>query len=258
MEFNNWPLSNHKITTNLKLLNKASSKFITINFIFFYGDIIIINPVKVLDKSLIIIMAKWHGFGRCKTRLAKDIGKTNASNVQSMMINHTISVVKSLQKNKLIDVSIAISGLGRKKCRRWSKELGIKKFDLQGNGCLGEKMKRQIVINKKFCTQNKIKNIIFIGTDLPDLCHLDLLNTISELKQNDLILGPSNDGGYWLIGLSEKIISKNLHLPFINIKWSKENVLQNTIDNFTFTKLKYKFLDKKIDIDKMIDIEKRN
>jgi hypothetical protein len=202
-------------------------------------------------------MAKWHGFGRCKTRLAKDIGKINSAKVQSVMTNHTISVAKSLQKIKLIDISIAISGLGKKNCRRWSKELGIRKFNLQGKGCLGEKMKRQIIINKRFCTQNKIKNIIFIGTDLPDLCHLDLLNTINELKQNDLILGPSNDGGYWLIGLSEKIISKHLNLPFINIKWGEKDVLQNTLDNFVSTKLKYKFLDKKIDIDTIFDIENR-
>ena len=202
-------------------------------------------------------MAKWHGFGRCKTRLSKDIGKSNSVNVQSVMTNHTISVAKSLQKIKLIDISIAISGLGEKNCRRWSKKLGIKKFNLQGRGCLGEKMKRQIIFNKKFCNQNKIKNVIFIGTDLPDLCQLDLVNTIRELKQNDLILGPSNDGGYWLIGLSEKIISKHLHLPFINIRWSKEDVLQNTIDNFASIKLKYKFLEKKIDIDTITDIENR-
>ena len=210
-----------------------------------------------MDKTLLIIMAKWHGYGRCKTRLARDIGKKNSAKIQSAMTSHTISVAKYLQKNKLIDISIAISGLGKKNCRRWSKELGIKKFNFQGKGCLGEKMKRQIIFNKKFCSQNKIKNIIFIGTDLPDLCHLDLINTVRELKQNDLILGPSNDGGYWLIGLSEKIISKHLHLPFINIKWSKENVLQNTIDNFAPLKLKYKTLDKKIDIDTIIDIENR-
>ena len=202
-------------------------------------------------------MAKWHAFGRCKTRLSKDIGKSNSAKVQCVMTKHTISVAKSLQKTKLIDISIAISGLGGKNCKKWSKELGIKKFNLQGKGCLGEKMKRQIIINKKFCTQNKIKNIIFIGTDLPDLCHQDLLHTIKELKQNDLILGPSNDGGYWLIGLSEKIMSTHLYLPFINIKWGRESVLQNTIGNFATKKLKYKFLDKKIDIDTIIDIENR-
>ena len=202
-------------------------------------------------------MAKWHGFGRCKTRLSKDIGKSNSAKVQSVMTKHTISVAKSLQETKLFDISIAISGLGQKNCRRWSKELGIEKFNLQGKGCLGEKMKRQIIINKRFCTQHKIKNIIFIGTDLPDLCHQDLLKTLRELKHNDLILGPSNDGGYWLIGLSEKIMSSQIYLPFINIKWGTENVLQNTIDNFATTKLRHKFLDKKIDIDKIIDIENR-
>jgi len=255
LEFNNWPLGNHKITTNLKLLNKVPYKFI--RKILFYRHIIILNRNKFLDKALLIIMAKWHAFGRCKTRLSKDIGKSNSAKVQSVMTKHTISVTKFLQENKLIDISMAISGLGAGNCRRWSRELGIKKFNLQGKGCLGEKMKRQIIINKKFCTQNKIKNVIFIGTDLPDLCHLDLINTLGELKQNDLILGPSNDGGYWLIGLSAKIISKNLYLPFINISWGKENVLQNTIDNFASTKLKYKFLDKKIDIDTINDIENR-
>ena len=202
-------------------------------------------------------MAKWHGFGRCKTRLSKDIGKSNSAKIQSVITKHTISVAKSLQKTKLIDISIAISGLGEKNCRRWSKQLGIKRFNLQGKGCLGEKMKRQIIINKKFCTQNKIKNIIFIGTDLPDLCHQDLLNTQRKLQHNDLILGPSNDGGYWLIGLSEKIISSHLYLPFIDIKWGTENVLQKTIDNFASIKLKYEFLDKKIDIDTIFDIENR-
>jgi hypothetical protein len=202
-------------------------------------------------------MAKWHGFGRCKTRLSKDIGKGNSAKVQSVMTNHTTSVAKYLQKTKLFDISIAISGLGKKNCRRWSKELGIKKFNLQGKGCLGEKMKRQIIINKKFCIQQKIKNIVFIGTDLPDLCHQDLLNTLNYLQHNDLILGPSNDGGYWLIGLSNKIILRHLNLPFINIEWGSENVLKTTVDNFTSAKLKCKFLDKKIDIDTIIDIENR-
>ena len=50
-------------------------------------------------------------------------------------------------------------------------------------------------------------------------------------------------------------MSSNINLPFINIKWGTENVLQNTIDNFASTKLKYKFLDLKIDLDTIVDIE---
>ena len=202
-------------------------------------------------------MVKWHGYGRCKTRLSKDIGKMNSLIIQRKMTEHTVSVAKSLEKKGLIDISLAISGVGFKKGRRWSKQLGIKNFNLQGNGCLGEKMKRQLSINKKFCFYNKIKNIIIIGTDLPDLCHLDLLNAIIKIKTNDLILGPSNDGGYWLIAFSERLLARNLYLPFIDIQWGKENVLAKTIKNFSSMTLKYDYLQKKIDIDTIKDIEKR-
>ena len=203
-------------------------------------------------------MVKWHGYGRCKTRLSKDIGKINSANIQKKMTDHTVSVAKFLEEKGLIDISLAIFGVGFKKSKRWSNELGIKKFNLQGSGCLGEKMKRQILINQKLSFDKNIKNIIIIGTDLPDLCHIDLLDTITKLKVNDLILGPSNDGGYWLIAFSERLLSKNLYLPFINIKWSGEDVLQETINNFSSIKLKYEFLKRKTDIDTIIDIEKRD
>ena len=201
-------------------------------------------------------MAKWHAYGRCKNRLSKDIGKINSAKVQRKMTGHTVSVAKYLEKKGLIDISLAISGLGFNNSKRWSNELGIKNFNLQGRGCLGEKMRRQILINKKIGLE-KTKNIIFIGTDLPDLCHMDLLNTLTKLKKNDLILGPSNDGGYWLIAFSKRLLSTDLYFPFINIKWSSEDVLQKTMENSISMDLSHDFLHKKIDIDTIIDIEKR-
>jgi len=81
------------------------------------------------------------------------------------------------------------------------------------------------------------------------------LNALKEFQQSDLILGPSNDGGYWLIGLSEKIISQHLNLFFTNIKWGTKNVLQNTIDNFAYTKLKYN-TSEMIELDPIIVLSK--
>ena len=201
-------------------------------------------------------MAKWHAYGRCKTRLSRDIGKLSSAKVQRKMTEHTVSVAKFIEKKGLIDISLAISGLGFKKSKRWSNELGIRNFNLQGKGCLGEKMRRQILINKKF-NLTKTRNIIVIGTDLPDFCHMDILNTLTKLKKNDLILGPSNDGGYWLIAFSERLLSTDLYLPFINIKWSSKDVLKQTINNFTSIGLNHDFLHRKIDIDTILDIEKR-
>ena len=220
-------------------------------------NLIIKKIVKfLLDKALLIVMAKWHAYSRCKTRLSKDIGKICSANVQRKMTEHTVKVAKSIENKGLIDVSLAISGLGMKKSKRWSNELGIRNFNLQGKGCLGEKMRRQILKNKKL-NLTKTRNIILIGTDLPDFCHMDLICTLSKLKKNDLILGPSNDGGYWLIAFSEKLLSTDLYLPFINIKWSSKDVLKQTINNFTSINLKYDFLQNKIDIDTVYDIEKR-
>ncbi len=202
-------------------------------------------------------MMKWHGYGRCKSRLSKAIGKTNAANIQKTMTEHTVLVAKSLAEKGLIDISLAISGIGFNKSRRWSNQLGIKNFNLQGRGSLGEKMKRQILIHKKSNFKTQIKNTIIIGTDLPSLCHVDLLSTINKLKENDLIIGPANDGGYWLIAFSERLLIKNLYIPFINIKWSQEDVLKRTINNFSSTALKYDFLKRKTDIDTIWDIENR-
>ena len=202
-------------------------------------------------------MAKWPRFGSCKTRLSKDIGKNNALRIQNKMLNHTLSVSSYLKEQELAEISLAITGIGLNSSKRWCKDIGINKLYFQGKGCLGEKMKRQIFKSRRNLRNYQKKNIIFIGTDLPNLCHMDIVQTISKLEKKDIILGPSNDGGYWLIAFSHRIISKNNYLPFINIQWSSKNVLKKTIDNLSQQKIKIDFLNTKIDIDTLHDIDKR-
>ena len=202
-------------------------------------------------------MAKWPRFGSCKTRLSKDIGKRNALRIQNKMLKHTISVSNYLKEQKLAEICIAITGIGLNSSKRWCKDLGINHFYLQGKGCLGEKMKRQIFKSQRNSENYPKKNIIFIGTDLPNLSHMDIVKTISKLKKKDVILGPSNDGGYWLIAFSHRFISNNNYLPFINIQWSSNDVLKKTIDNLSQQKIKIDFLNTKIDIDTLHDIDQR-
>jgi len=202
-------------------------------------------------------MTKWPRFGSCKTRLSKDIGKNNALRIQNQMLNHTLSVSNYLKEQEIAEISIAINGIGLNSSKRWCKDIGIDNFYFQGNGCLGEKMKRQIFKSRRNSRNNRKKNIIFIGTDLPNLSHIDIVNTISKLEKKDVILGPSNDGGYWLIAFSERFISENNYLPFINIKWSENDVLKRTINNLSQQKVKFDFLNTKIDIDTINDIDQR-
>ena len=203
-------------------------------------------------------MAKWPAYGRGKSRLFKDIGKNYALNIQKHMLLHTVSVSKFLEKKGHLDVSLATTGIGFTSSNRWCKELGLNHFSLQGKGNLGERMRRQVLINSKFFLDNKKRDFLIIGTDLPDLCHLDLYEAISKIRKNDFIFGPSEDGGYWLIGMSKEVASKKIICPFINIKWSRKDVLQKTLDNLSTEKLKIDFLSCKVDIDSVKDLEKRN
>ena len=203
-------------------------------------------------------MTKWPRYGHCKTRLSKDVGKKNALLIQIMMLQHTISVAKSLFEKNILDISLAISGIGFNSSKRWCQQLGLKDFYLQGKGSLGERMRRQILKHQKYSLLNKDRPLIFIGTDLPNLCHIDILETISRLKSSEVVIGPSSDGGYWLIAFSAKILSNNLFHPFIDIKWSTSNVLQKTIDNLNKINLKVDYLNNKIDVDNIHDLVKVN
>ena len=201
-------------------------------------------------------MTKWPRYGHCKTRLSKDVGEKNASLIQIMMLQHTISVAKSLFEKNILDISLAISGIGFNSSKRWCQQMGLKDFYLQGKGSLGERMKRQILKHQKHSFLNKDRPLIFIGTDLPNLCHLELIETISRLKSSEVVIGPSSDGGYWLIAFSATILSNNLFHPFIDIEWSTSNVLQKTIDNLNKINLKVDYLNNKIDVDNIYDLVK--
>ena len=201
-------------------------------------------------------MTKWPRYGHCKTRLSKDIGKKNALLIQIMMLQHTISVAKTLFEKNILDISLAISGIGFNSSKRWCQQLGLKDFNLQGKGSLGERMRRQILKHQKHSFLNKDRPLIFIGTDLPNLCHIELLETISRLKSSEVVIGPSSDGGYWLIAFSATILSNNLFYPFIDIEWSTSNVLQKTIDNLNKINLKIDYLNHKIDVDNIHDLVK--
>jgi len=201
-------------------------------------------------------MTKWPRHGYCKTRLAKDVGKKNALFIQKMMLRHTISVAKSLFEKNILDISLAISGIGPNSSKRWCKKLGIKDFNLQGKGSLGERMRRQILRHQKKFFLNEDRPLIFIGTDLPNLCHIELLETIKRLKTSEVVIGPSNDGGYWLIAFSSKMLSNNSFHPFIDIQWSTSNVLQKTIINLKKENIRIDYLNIKVDLDNINDLNK--
>ncbi len=210
-----------------------------------------------MPKPVLVIMTRWHAPYRCKRRLAQEIGAEQAALIQKKLTIHTISVAKTMQKKGFIDLRLAIEGIGFNKIKQVSKALGIKDALPQGEGNLGVKMKRQVQKIQKRNVRNNRNGLatIIIGTDLPSLCELDLIQALKKLDKADMVLGPAQDGGYWLLGLAGKSINPLTTTPFDGIKWGTSSVLKQTITKAKKKGICYELVNYKNDLDQIEDLE---
>jgi len=217
------------------------------------------ETIKRLNKNTrptIIIMTRWHATYRCKSRLSKDIGALQAAKIQEKLTINTINVAKETQKEGLADVKVAIDGIGLQAAKKWANRNKIKTIEVQGAGNLGTKMKRQFLKthSKKTLSRQSRNPVLIIGTDLPSISYSDLTQAIQALNHKEMILGPSSDGGYWLIGLSNKLLNPLCAWPFSGISWGTDKVLQETIRLASLNKIDYGLLQTKNDLDNIKDL----
>ena len=133
--------------------------------------------------------------------------------------------------------------------RRWGEQLGLTKVNLQGTGNLGCRMKRQLLLR-----QSNELSTLFIGTDLPDLNSNDLQSAITSLQSHDLVLGPAEDGGYWLIGFSPKLLRRPHDWPLEGIPWGTSTVLEQTTAKATQNQLSTALIAQRNDLDHLSDL----
>lgn len=93
--------------------------------------------------------------------------------------------------------------------------------------------------------------VVVIGTDIPDLDRLILNSAFDALEENEVVIGPSVDGGYYLMGTRAK--DANL---FEGIDWSSEVVLQQTEALIRRQQLSIHYLPTLVDIDTAADFQR--
>tara|TARA_B100001029_G_scaffold177881_1_gene183361 strand:- start:717 stop:1448 length:732 start_codon:yes stop_codon:yes gene_type:complete len=214
------------------------------------------NGFKKNNNPIIVLMTRWPSIYRCKSRLSKEIGAYKAAKIQQILTKHTINVAKGIQKEGLADVKVAIDGIGIKAAKKWALINKIKSVTTQGPGNLGTKMKRQFLKTyaEKTISHKIPTSILLIGTDLPSISHFDLIQAIHILNYKEMVLGPSTDGGYWLIGLSNKLLKPLCSWPFSFIDWGTDQVLKKTIRFANLNKIDYQLLHTKNDLDNISDL----
>ena len=178
--------------------------------------------------------------GKVKTRLAQAIGDKKALSIYNKLLLHTMQTTEKLACDLFVfyDTTINDDDI-------WKNTVYNKKIQVGNN--LGERMKNAFheLFNLGY------KNCIIIGSDLFDLQAKHIEEAFDKLEKKDVVIGPAEDGGYYLLGLK-----KMLPTLFLNKKWGTKTVLEDTLkDLSTFS---IDFTATLNDIDTIEDLEKSN
>lgn len=193
-----------------------------------------------MNNNLLIIFTRNPELGKVKTRLSATIGNEAALNIYKFLLQHTLSITKNLKVEKQVHYSVKVRDNDI-----WDKTIYRKKQ--QSGKDLGERM--EYAIQKGF--EDGFKNIILIGSDLYDISEIDLEAAFNALKNHNFVLGPAEDGGYYLIGMNRM----NPAL-FKHKKWGSDSVLKETLSDLKNET--YQLLALRNDIDVFEDIRDIN
>ena len=182
--------------------------------------------------------------GTVKSRLAIDTGPELAHKLYVGMLNDVLAKAASLQ-----NISIMVF---------WASDSGIippcpglpeSTMFVQHGSTLGERMAEAF----KIAFSSGIETCCIIGTDSPDLPPEYIQQAFHLLEQNDVdvVFGPAEDGGYYLVGI--KRLWSEL---FKGIPWSSSSVLSDSIARADKLKLKNALLPLWYDIDTLSDLQR--
>ena len=195
------------------------------------------NDFSAVSKSLLLIFTRNPELGKCKTRLAATIGDQSALDIYNFLLRHTVAITKDVPTAKHVYYSEEI----------WKNDIWDESFfnkKLQKGLDLGERMANAFLEG----FEAGYKKICIVGSDMFDLNGSDIENAFLMLNENNFVIGPATDGGYYLLGMT----AFNVKL-FKNKKWGTETVLKNTQSDLRNEKVY--LLKTRNDIDRYEDIK---
>ena len=188
------------------------------------------------EQNAIVLFAKKPEPGKVKTRLAAGVGEARAVEMYRAMVEHTVAEARAIDATCWLYYAPDDAG---RYMRNW---LGEMLAEPQDNGDLGDRMLGA------FKDGLGAKTVI-VGTDCPALDRRVMEAAFSALEEVDVVLGPTFDGGYYLIG------AKQAHPElFRNMVWSTEQVLEQTLARAAMLGVSVRLLGKLHDIDTEDDL----
>ena len=172
-------------------------------------------------------MTKVPEAGRVKTRLIPALGADAAARLHGELLRHTLQMASLHAAHSQVEIEVQCAGLQAKLDSLFDE---IQLVRPQTDGDLGQRI--QAAIANAFT--EGAQAVIVIGTDCPDISP-DLLDDVWQLlTRSEAVIGPADDGGYYLIGLSR--LCPQL---FEGVDWGTSKVLKQTIDRCAQQRLRW-------------------
>jgi rSAM/selenodomain-associated transferase 2/rSAM/selenodomain-associated transferase 1 len=170
-----------------------------------------------LNAERVIVFARYPEPGQAKTRLIPALGAEGAAGLQEALTRATIAGVRLLIEQRACDLEVRFAGGD---AERMQSLYGEHRYvEQQGEG-LGARLEEAVAV----AFAEGARQLVVIGTDCP-LAPMMMKDAFAKLQVTDVVLGPAEDGGYYLIGLRAPQPSL-----FVGIDWGTEHVLRQTLE----------------------------
>lgn len=189
----------------------------------------------------VALFAKYPRLGQVKTRLEGPLTPEGCLRLYRAFLLDTLERIASLDAACFLFLADCSA---RERTRFSARpEVGLEVEPQRGND-LGERMAdayRRLAA--------RFRSVVFLGTDSPDLPLRLVRQAFAALERKSVVVGPSGDGGYYLLGLS-----KSRPEIFTGIDWGTESVLRQTLDRLS--QGEYELLPEWYDVDVEVDLRR--
>jgi uncharacterized protein len=194
------------------------------------------------QNSCLLLFVKYPTKGKVKLRLSKDLNEEIAQELYQCFILDTLVMIEKMN----LPFFICVTPPNKKnEFQRW---LGSSyQYLTQKGSDLGGRMKNSF---KEVFTKG-VQNAVLIGSDSPDLPKDYIKQAFSTLESKDVVLGPTYDGGYYLIGFKATTFTPSV---FEDILWSSPMVFQQTVTKIQHAKRSIGLLPTWSDVDTISDL----
>ena len=189
----------------------------------------------------LLLLSKAPEPGKVKTRLASHLGMDTAANIYEKLVHECLETCVAAD---LCPIEICCEPSPDHPFFQYCSKRYDTGLQQQAGGDIGLRMSHAM----RSALQHA-EHVVLIGADCPSLTTDDLDTAFQALQQgSDVVLGPAEDGGYYLIGM-------NLHHPtlFEGIPWSTPLVLEKTETRLRQLGLTWHRLTMRRDIDTVED-----